>query len=60
MARVYDITVRYSFAWWWGPYVLLLKAFVMVTGRPISTAHIEKVVHLAIRTEIDTTPAEEN
>ncbi|MGN8062785.1 hypothetical protein ACTJK4_14095 [Ralstonia sp. 22111] len=59
MARVYNITVSYHFAWWWKPYVLLLKAFVMTTGRPISTTHIEKAVHLAIRTEIATTPAEE-
>ena len=60
MARVYNITVSYHFAWWWGPYVLLLKAFVMATGRPVSTAHIEKVVHRAMRTEIVTKAVEEN
>ncbi len=60
MPRAYDITLRCSFAWWWSPYVLLLKAFVMATGRPVSTAHIEKVVHRAMRTEIVTKAAEEN
>ncbi|HIE4429996.1 TPA: hypothetical protein ACXM9H_000967 [Burkholderia multivorans] len=46
------LTVRCSIAWWLRPYIALLKAWVIVTGRVPTEAHIERVVRRAVRTQL--------
>ncbi|WP_158664378.1 hypothetical protein [Cupriavidus metallidurans] len=58
MERTYRISIRCSLAWWVRPYVAVLKALVFVTGRMPSDAHLEKVVHRAVRTKVITAPAD--
>ncbi|MBB0026809.1 hypothetical protein [Ralstonia pickettii] len=59
MPRVDTITVQCSFAWWWKPYVLLLMVFAMVMQRLPSDAHVQRMVHRALRTKIIKKPADE-
>lgn len=46
------LTVRCSIAWWLRPYIALLKAWVIITGRVPTEAHIERVVRRAVRTRL--------
>jgi hypothetical protein len=52
MASQYTITIRCTVAWWFLPYAALLKAFVIVTRRMPSDAHIERIARRAVRTEL--------
>lgn len=56
MARQCTFTFRCTIAWWFKPYVALLKAFVIITRRVPSRAHIERMARRAVRTKMVKTP----
>ena len=46
--------IRCDFAWWFKPYLSILRVFVLVTRRVPSDEHFEWIARKAVRTTVVT------